>query len=108
MVDFIQQNLTFFVFMVGIFWGILLDGLLVERGKGYIKINFIEKSWRFQDDKKGYLFFIIEVIIITIGLSLLSNKIIPSLITNYGIWVVIVSLIGSYLKFHKEVYRTYI
>ncbi len=59
--EFINQNLNFLTFFIGILWGIILDGIFVERGRGYIKIKVIEKSWQFKRDEVGFIFYIIHV-----------------------------------------------
>ncbi len=106
--EFIQQNLDFFIFFVGILWGILLDGMLVEKGRGYIKIKFVKKSWQFKGDFTGFIFYIIEIIIITLLMTFLFQNYIRNLLINNFLLIVLISFGLAFLKFRKEIYGRYL
>lgn len=109
MVNLIIDNINIWIFFIGILWGILLDGIIVERGKGYVKVNyFFENSHQFKGDFTGFIFYIIEIGFIAIIISFLSQNFIKNLLVN-NFWLAILISFGlAFIKFRKEVYGTYL
>ena len=90
------------IFVVGILWAFILDGLIVERGQNYVKIRLINHE--FQKPLKTFFFYLLEIIFITAIVSGFSKNIIPSLLANNPILTIGVSFLGGYAKFRKDVY----
>ena len=106
MVDFIINNIKIFVFFIQILWALILDGIFVTRGNGFVKINyFIEKRWQIQKAWKGFLAYIIEMSILTIIIS--SNYItafINNLLIDNPYPIIIISVLIGYGRFRKDIY----
>ena len=108
MANLITDNINIWIFFIGILWGILLDGIIVERGKGYVKVNyFFNNSHQFRGDFTGFVFYIVEIGLIAIIISFLSQEFIKNLLIDNFLLVILISLILAFLKFRKEVYGKY-
>ena len=95
----------FFIFLIGLLWALILDGIFVERGKGYVKIKyFVEKSWQIVGSWKGFFAYLIEIVIISLIISFLSKEIIPSLLVDYPYPTLIISILIGFGRFRKDIY----
>ena len=105
----INFTTPFFVFVVGILWALILDGILVERGHNYVKIKyFVERSWQIVGAWKGFFAYLIEIAVITVLIAYLSKEIIPNLLLNSPYPTLIISFLIGYGRFRKDVYGHWI
>ncbi len=95
----------FFVFVVGLLWALILDGVFVERGRGYIKIKyFVKKNWQITKAWKGFVAYIIEIAIIAFFISWFSKETIPSFLSTNPVLTLIISILVGYGRFRKDIY----
>ena len=92
------------ILVISLLWAMILEGLLVERGKGYIKFRFSHAQ--FKNTRKGFWIYIIELVLISILITNYLSKTIEFLLNNYFIWTIAGSFLASYIKFHYEIYGT--
>ncbi|MBI2109894.1 hypothetical protein HYT58_01830 [Candidatus Woesearchaeota archaeon] len=94
-----EQNIIFFI---GILWALILDGILVERGNGYLKIRPFGKD--FQGSFKAFIFYIIEIILISGLITLLSKNFIPNILDTNQFITTVLSISLAYASFKKDIF----
>lgn len=99
----IEQYLPQLVYFVGILWAILLDGLLVERGRNYVKIRLLDNKFKSTD--VGFFWFIIEIIVISYLISNIFNSKIENLLKTQPFWTIGLSLIAAYIRFYIDIHQ---
>lgn len=98
----IQQNLNLFTYIISIMTAILLDGLLIERGKNYVKFRFLNE---FKPTWKGYFLYIFEIILVSFLISNFFRPWIENLLSGYPYYTIGGALLASYIKFYCDIHK---
>ncbi len=99
----IEQYLPQITYLIGILWAILLDGLLVERGRNYVKVRVLDHKFKSTDI--GFIWFIVEIIIISYLISHVFYTIIENLLRTKPFWTIGLSLIAAYIRFYIDIHE---
>lgn len=102
MIDIIETIKSSLVYFVGLLWALILDGLLVKKGNGYVKIRLLDHT--FQKPFKTFLFYLCEIIILSAIATLSSRTLIPWLLIHYPYSTIIISILVGYARFRKDIY----
>tara|TARA_Y100000034_G_scaffold134718_1_gene203971 strand:- start:914 stop:1228 length:315 start_codon:yes stop_codon:yes gene_type:complete len=95
-----------YIYIIGILWALILDGIFVKRGNNYVKIRVIDH--KFQKPFKTFIFYLIEIAFISLVISFLAREFIPNLLRDKPYLILILSVLVGYGRFRKDIYGSWL